>query len=403
MASAYAGFTWRVFLLLVLLTGLVDISTAGVRKDWDWVGEKRTLKVWVNVGAEDKLGDVKVSDAVADAMKELNAAGSDWKLENGTSADHDIEIKLADIKEDVGGAMNSFTKIDKDRKVSKRTIEIDATPKGGETWGSSGKKFDPTTVITHELIHKLRIKHQTGKTTGDSGNIADPSKPGDHQKKLSEDDKTDLKASDDTGAGSTQKQSQNAGPGSPGSKNFSFDGKSSLEFPVDAFLSDVEIGFSLTSDFETVIDPFDIPGFYDFRIIKGFLIDITGADADLADGLAHFHFTYFDTGFDLADPEYLPVDELSLRPFIYDLASGIWAPANATNMTLDLVANQLLFDLPIDDLLNPSNRNYDPLNSSTFFSFVAMGGAEIPTPAPIWLIVMGGALLGSHRRRRSGG
>lgn len=351
-----------------------NVSHAGVDTEWDWVGKKRELKVWINVPADANLGGVKVSDAVSAAKREINSAGSNWKLEEGSREEHDIEIRLADVNENTGGGMNE-TVLNRQREASKWTMTIDPEPKEGKKWGSTGDTYDPITVIIHELLHKLRIVHQ-GSTTGQSRNMADPSLPGDHQRTLSDEDKNDLRESDDV---PTQKDSQNAGPSSPGQKNFQLR-STSVIFPAQMFQTDVEIGFSLTSDFETVIEPFNIPHFDDYRIIRGVLLDITGATVDEASGLVSFVLEYMDEGFDLDDPQYLPVEEKTLTVFIYDIAKGFWEEAAALNVLHDELGNFFAFDLDVDDLLSDNNFGFDAKEPSTAFTFVAIGGLEGPYP-----------------------
>jgi len=390
--------------VLVLVGVFYGVAVhGGVNPDWDWKGEKRKLKVWVNVPADKKLGDTKVSDAVANAKTEINGAGSKWELADGTKDDHDIEIKIADINEDVGGAQNEYTKMDGARTVVKRTVVIDETPKGGETWGSDGKKFDPYTVILHELLHKLRIKHQ-GSTTDKSNNIADPSLPGTHKKNLSNDDKDDLKAS-----GGIAGKAGNGAPVQKSQKNaccavdesFSFEGSSVL-FPQGTFLQPVDIGFSLTRDEETVTDPFDIPGFEDYRMFRGVLLDITPG-LSTASGIVDFSLAYMDSGFaDIDDPEFRPIRESSIQPFIYNTSAGVWMPLSTINPMLDTAGNMMDFGLHVSELLSPSNMGYDPSMPESVFSFVALGGLEVPEPSSVILVAMltGCAAWRSKRFRR---
>jgi hypothetical protein len=389
-------------IVLCLIMFASDVVQAGVRDDWDWVNDpctgrpRRNLRVWINDPCSTVLGDEAVTHAVGVAMETLNGAGSGWNFQNGTQAAHDIEICVADINENVGGSQNEFTRIDRNRRVSKRTITIDPTPIGGETWRSTGDSFDPNLVIMHELIHKSRIRHQTGTTTGFSHNVADPSLKGDHQRTLSNDDRTDMR---DSNTAPVRMLNGNAGPGNPGARNFQLD-NTRASFPDNTFQTDVEIGYSLTSDFETVIDPFDIlgPDFTDYRIIRGVLIDITGATANDASGLVSFSLEYRDQGFDLDDPEYLPVEEQTLTAFIYDITMGVWEEASLQNVFHDQVGNTFAFDLDVDDLLSGSNFGFDPANPSTAFTFVALGGLEVPEPATMILLALGSLAL--LRRRR---
>jgi hypothetical protein len=235
--------------------------------EWDWIGDKRLLKIWVNIPADKKLGDVKITDAVSFATTMIQGAGSKWSFIDGTQADHDIEIKIDNNLGPAGGALNmphpDTPILLKDRRATKRQLLIDETPVEKYKWGSTGDTLDPTVVILHELLHKCRIKHQSKLRANATGNIADPSLPGFHDPILSDADKEDLKASGgETGSSSNgvpiKKDTQPAGPSNPAQKNMSID-DSSMLFPDGTFQSDVELGFSLIGGEETLPDQFDIP------------------------------------------------------------------------------------------------------------------------------------------------
>ena len=130
-------------------------------------------------------------------------------------------------------------------------------------------------------------------------------------------------------------------------------------------------------------------------MIKGIHVDFT--DLTLNSGYqANIEIPYEDGSLgliDIADPEFDPVLEASLMPFIYDPPTGDWLPATngvfGGTFTLDLVANRLATQLPTETLLRYVNSD-DP---TTFTLFLSIGAQVVPEPSITTVLALGAVLL----------
>lgn len=400
-------------LLAVLVALSIPYSAfAGINDSWDWKDGKRKLKVFYNFKDTDKLGDKTMKEVMDEAIDNWNGVKADtgWEfVKGGTKDDHDIEVKQGKVTS-VGGAVTSFDSIDKDRRVSKRTITFDPAPAAGYKWGiDDDKKKNPVSAAKHELSHTLRLTHQGG-TRSETKKIKDPQgagTKGDDVLTISDDDKKEAKTS------STAPIKKAQAPAAPGvGASLSVPGfprelpvpvispNTDLVIPSNSALNDVLVTLSW-SDMYSMPDPFRVPLGID-RMVKGVQLNVTGTsaipmlvptsflslDIPYEDGLEGEGFLI-----DLADPEYSPrIIESSLQPFLYNPLSRNWSHIDPLALGgtyfLDTVNDVVHFTLP-------SNLLYqfpvsDDLRTGTLF--LAISGAPVPEPGT-WILVAS-ALLG---------
>ena len=393
--------------MAVLITLSIPYSAlAGINDSWDWKDGKRKLKVFYNFKDTDKLGDKTMKEVMDEAIDNWNGVKADtgWEfVKGGTKDDHDIEVKQGKVTS-VGGAVTSFDSIDKDRRVSKRTITFDPAPAAGYKWGiDDDKKKNPVSAAKHELSHTLRLTHQGG-TRSETKKIKDPQgagTKGDDVLTISDDDKKEAKTS------STAPIKKGQAPAAPGvGASLSVPGfprelpdpplisrNTKLVIPSNSALNDVLVSLSW-SDMYSMPDPFRVPLGID-RMVKGVQLNVTGSvELPRLDPTSFFSLSipYEDglegEGFliDLADPEYSRrIIETSLKPFLYSPLSRSWSPIDplalggtySLDTTKDVVdftlPSSLLYQFPVPD---------DPQTGTLF---LAISGAPVPEPGT-WIL-----------------
>lgn len=418
--------------IVLMLTTLAtaNMALAGIDDSFDWKGQKRKLKVFYDFdAANDKLGDKKMKDIMDEAIKNWNDAKADtgWEfVSGGTSADHDIRIKVDDNLNRGGGASTTGfpAKGDKNREVSELTITFDPTPQANGTkfdWDTAGKNKDdtknPVSNAKHELSHTLRLDHQGG-TRSETKKIKDPQgkvTKNDDVTTISQDDKDEAKkastvpikvASAPAGPGTSVLLAVSGFPMEIPIPVITPDAK--LSIPGSAFLNDALVSFSRTSLYSMPV-PFDTPSDVD-RMVKGAHIDVTGLSQQpplLTNSLFTLTIPYEDgvegDGFliDIADPDYGSIIESTLRPFIYDPLSAIWKSidpfALGGSYFLDTANDFARISLPSNLLY--SFPNLDDLNTGTLF--ISISGTPVPEPSTLFLLGSGlAAMFRSKTRRR---
>ena len=181
---ANASRSRRLLWLSVMSTFVLALATlapvpADVWDDWDYLGGKRTLKVWV------RNGNQAFKDAVQAAIDNWNTGDNNgsWTLEAGTEADHDVDVGTGKM-DGAGGTMGRCTANDGngDGLVEGGTsIEIDSE----EDWGDGNTKQNLERAIKHELGHSQRMDDtdQDGDLmNGQQGVDDDVVEPSDHDK-----------------------------------------------------------------------------------------------------------------------------------------------------------------------------------------------------------------------------
>lgn len=394
------------FVVIVMVAAVS--AFAGINDTWDWKGGKRKLKVWVNpADADKKFGGKKLKDIVTEAMDNWNGVKADtgWEFENGTEGSHDIAVKTG--KSGGGGAHTTFDNIDKNREVTKRSIEID--PNFAKGWGFNDQaKKNPVSTMKHELSHTLRLTHQGG-TRSKTGKIKDPQggdTKDDDVTTISDDDKKEAKKSS---TAPIRKVQASVGPnkdahlkvlGFPDELPFSpHTTDAEVITPKNLFLSDDELVLSAT-EFHSMPEPLDVPLGLE-RMIKGVHLSTEGSPQILRGSFFDVFVPYEDgvegEGWliDIADPKWMPVVESTLRPFFYDPLDGMWKDLTLFGGTysLDMVNDVLHMRVPgvFMNLASPSGNGL----------FLSISGTPVPEPGTMVLFALGLAGTARALRRRS--
>lgn len=402
-----------VLVLLVLISSAVIVPAfAGIDDTWDWKGKVRKLKVHVKAADADKeFGGKKLKDLVKDAMDNWNKHKADtgWEFEEGTAADHHIEVQTGGSGN--GGAHTSgFGGKDKNREISKLTVVMD--PNYSKGWGfNDDAKKNPLGTLKHELSHCLRLDHQGG-TRSNTKKIKDPQ--GDE---TAGDDVTDISASDKeeakkaaTALIKTASAPVNAGTGAtlsvrgfPDELPFTVNTEMlQLSLTANTFQVPAEVTLSATS-FVSMPDPLNTPAGIE-RMVRGahITVDWLGSAPSFFDVFVELQIPFEDGNegegwlIDLNDPKWTPIIEPTLRPFIYHEQARLWKDLSlfGGNFSLDTINDVLIARFPAHLLgmfCDPSDPNGTRL-------FLSVSGTPIPDASTLALFSVG--LLGIARAMR---
>ena len=374
-------------LTAVVLLGVLTISTvwAGIDDTWDWQGNKRSLKIKLD-DPNKKLGDKTLKQVMDEAMANWNNANAGWTLSYaGASESSDIDVSVGTIANSSGQQINSGGGVTSGfgpKTVNKLNIKFDPKPKEGFTWGMSGKKkMDPVAVAKHELSHCLRLDHEGGV---DTGNLADPFTPGNHERTPSARDKRHAtkaavipkkKITAMTGGGqpvlmALQDWSHDEGITGDQYPFLELPGMTtSVAFLDWTFPTPVMVEMYQTKG-KSVPDRFSMPGEispYE-RFVRGLTLLVESTA--VADGLAiQITIPYFDNVedmdpalpeelLDLADPEWGAVQEMELYPVMWNPLEQHWDSLMATaQFYIAPGTNQVFISVPSDLLTQYINED----------------------------------------------
>jgi len=395
--------------MFVLAAGVLAPSFAGINDTWDWKDGKRKLKVHVKAAdANKEFGGKKLKDIVKEAMDNWNSVKGDtgWEFEEGTAADHDIEVKVGASGR--GGAHTTFDNIDKDRRVTKRSIEIDPNFRKGWGFNDDAKK-NPVSTMKHELSHCLRLTHQGG-TRSKTGKIKDPQ--GDDTK---DDDVTTITASDKEEArvSSTAPIRKVQAPvGKDKDAHLKVLGfpdqlpfiptilEAEVIIPQQLFAADNELVLSAT-EFLSMPDPLNVPAGIE-RMVKGVHLSTESTPQVFLPSFFDV-FLPFEDGLegegqliDLRDPEWTEIIESTLRPFYYDHLDGMWkdlTDVGGSLVALDTTNDLLHMRVPGQLLMQYAGPGSGGL-------FLSISGTPIPEPSTLVLFAVGALASARALRRR---
>lgn len=397
--------------VLALCCLFVVVTTApvfaGINDTWDWKDGKRKLKVHVNAAdANKEFGGKKLKDIVKEAMDNWNSVKGDtgWEFEEGTADSHDIEIKTGGSGG--GGAHTTFDNIDKDRRVTKRTVVID--PNFAKGWGfNDDAKKNPVSTTKHELSHTLRLTHQGG-TRSKTGKIKDPQgndTKDDDVTTISADDKNEAKKSS---TAPIRKVDAQVGPGKdahlevlgfPDELPFTpHTLNATVHIPDNLFAVDNKLVFSAT-EFHSLPEPLNVPAGVE-RMVKGVHISTEQTPSfSFFDVFVELNIPYEDglegEGWliDINDPKWTPIIEPTLRPFYFNPVQGWQELGNLGSFSLDMVNDVMTLHISPQLL-----ANYAGPGSGQRGLFLSISGTPVPEPSTLVLFTMG--ILASARALR---
>ena len=129
------GRSLRVTAIVAVSLVFSGIAAADVWDDWDYLGGKRTLKIWV------RNGNQAFKDAVQAAIDNWNTGDNNgsWTLEAGTEADHDVDVGTGKM-DGAGGTLGQCAANDADGDGIAEggcTIDIDSE----DDWGDGDACF----------------------------------------------------------------------------------------------------------------------------------------------------------------------------------------------------------------------------------------------------------------------
>lgn len=395
------GLLRSIILFVVTILSLLP-AHGGIVDTWDWTDDpttgkpRRKLRVKYGFAADAKLGDKSMKDIMDEAIKNWHNAAGDtgWDIVAvGAGDDADIEVKVDPDLNRSAGAETTGTP-DKDGRVSGMTITFDPSPQTSDgkafDWDQAGKNKDdtknPVSSAKHELSHCLRLDHQGG-TRSISKKIKDPqggNTKDDDVLTISEDDKKEAKESSTkpirkvevNGAGG--KDADLHVPAFPGGiPVYPTTPEDDLFIAGNAFQHDVIVRLGRT-DMITMPSPHTVPNGVS-RMVKGVEIEIIALQLQSINPNAFFQVSIpYEDGMagegwriDVADPDYGPVVEQALRPFVWDPQHGAWVQLDPAALggtfNLDMVNNHAVMTLPCV-LLTAFPDTDNPLHSSLFLS-----------------------------------
>ena len=170
---------------LILQISLLSLVAANVNDEWDWNPRRNLNYSFVNgVPGEWK-------NWTREAAGIINAGGTGWTLQEGDIAGDHIKISFnSTIHPTTLAETNWGDRYGRnDSRLTYRNITI-----YNESYGTTGRTYDPVWTILHELLHTLRIRHHNA-TAGQSGIMNTTIRPGDHNASLSPSDLAQMRAS----------------------------------------------------------------------------------------------------------------------------------------------------------------------------------------------------------------
>jgi hypothetical protein len=391
--------TCLVCLLLwqILILGLGPAqSRASIDDNWDWTGQKRTLKIKI-ADPNEKLGNTTIKDIIDDAMANWNNAATGWTFQYAGAGDTpDIDVDVATITDKDGNQKNSGGGVTRGfgaKEIKHLDVIFDPDPKEGFDWGTEGAdKKNPVVCAKHELSHTIRLDHEGGRRKT-SHNILDPGNAdtGYHDTTLSDDDKKHA-----TKAAEIEKKESSGSAGGDASgkigvKEWSHAEDSTHAYPYlpldnmetylnllpGCFADTVNITVSISSG-ANIPDHWSMPRDYE-RFVRGMWVVVDYPA--IPTGIAQIQIPYFDNvtpmdpalgvGYeqkDLADPDWQPImEELDLMPVIWNPNEEEWEDI-VTSISIDPDSNLARFDIPCSLL----TRFLD--EDTTYVSCIGIGG-----------------------------
>ncbi len=400
----------RHFIALCMILAAALPVVAGLDESWDWPNDpatgqpRRKIRIKYGFPAGTKLGDKDLKDIMDEAVANWNSVKGQtgWEFQVvGATDEADVEVVTEDHNDD-GGAFTEWRQ-DKDGKVvpGSAKVKFDPTPPGYD-WDQAGKNKDdtknPVSCAKHELSHLLRLDHQGG-TRSVSKKLKDP-----QGKDTKDDDVTTVSADDIAEAQKTaalpRKKDDDTQPsGSDTELRVPTWPLETPEYPTPPDIPDIYMwvpGFVFQNqavislqrrNINSLPDPFLVGSGLHGRLIKGVEIRLQsfGEDPRImpwnqwclivpyeGSELGYGHL------FDVGDPDYGPVEELGIRPVLWDPRAGMWMPIEAPTLggtwLLDSAGNRAVLYLGTH-LLNafPSG---DPNHTRLLIALAAQDAPE---------------------------
>ncbi len=392
---------------------------AGLDDSWDWPDDpatgkpRRKIRVKYGFPAGTKLGDKDLKDIMDEAVANWNGVKGQtgWEFEVVGAADEaDVEV-LTEDHNSAGGAFCEWSQ-DKDGRVKPGTckMKFDPTPPG-YGWDEAGKNKDdtknPVSCAKHELSHLLRLDHQGG-TRNVSKKLKDP-----QGKDTKDDDVTTVSADDIDEAKKTstlaiRKAKEDQPAGHDAELRVPTFPLETPEYPAPPDIPDIYL-WAPEAIFQTparislqrrVInscpDPFLVDSGLNGRLLKVAQIQVEGLMGPPqimmfqqiclilpyeGGELGYGHL------FDMADPDYGPLEEMGIYPVIWDRYSEMWKRLDLMNIggafIPDPANNRVVVYLPSQLL----NSFFDIWTSELLVGvaapFVPLGDALLVVPDPI--------------------
>ncbi len=351
-------------------------ARAGIDDNFEWKNGKRVL--YIKIADENAtLGGVNIKTVMDAAISNWNniSPPTGWTLRYHLPGENeDIKVSVGTITDSSGAQSKSggacvsgFT----GKNVEGLKLEFDPKPKEGYRWGQTGSdKLDPVVVAKHELSHCMRLDHEGGV---DTGNLADPVTPGNHNHTPSERDKKHVSKAAAIAQKAVVALVQPGLPAALTLLDWSHCENEIDEYPFlalvnmetrlllgpDAVVQPGEIQMTLAAG-ANVPPPWPMPGLHE-RFVRG-LWAVTPDSVQSGPGLMEVQIPYFDGVtdmdpclpeelLDLANPQWgRIVDEMTLYPVIWNPVLEEWTDLRgvAQGFAVDPGQNLVHFALPVN-------------------------------------------------------
>ncbi|NLI01261.1 MAG: Ig-like domain repeat protein [Chthonomonadales bacterium] len=411
--------TVRLLVAFITIFALAIPAFAGLDDSWDWPNDpatgkpRRKIRIKYGFPAGTKLGDKELKDVMDEAVANWNGVKGQtgWEFEVvGATDEADVEI-VSEDHDRPGGAVTTWSQ-DKDGRVKPGTckVKFDPTPPG-YSWDEAGKNKDdtknPVSCAKHELSHLLRLDHQGG-TRSVSLKLKDP-----QGKDTKNDDVTTVSADDIDEAKKTstlpiKKAAEDHPAGHDAELRVPAFPLETPEYPTPPDIPDIYLwapdGLFLNPArislnrrvINSCPDPFLVDSGLNGRLLKVAEIQLEGSVGRSrimlfqqiclilpyeGGELGYGHL------FDMADPDYGPLEELGIYPVVWNPHTNMWMRLDLMHMggqfILEPATNRAILYLPSHLLNSFFDIFYDDLLVGLAAPYAPFGDALLVVPDPL--------------------